>query len=252
MANQALEGKVAVVTGASRNMGRAFSEMLGAEGASVAIHYNSPTSKVGAEETAAAVKAAGGDAATFQADLTRVEEVRRLFDEVVRKFSHLDILVNTAGMVLKKPMVEITEAEYDRMFAINAKAAFFCMQEAARRMRDNGRILNLGTSLLAATTGLYSAYAGSKAPLEDFGRAAAKELGPRGITVNTICPGPMNTSFFYPAETTESTEFHKSMSMNGKLGEVKDIVPLVKLLVSPEGAWITAQTIFINGGYLAR
>jgi NAD(P)-dependent dehydrogenase (short-subunit alcohol dehydrogenase family) len=146
-----------------------------------------------------------------------------------------------------------TNAEdYDRIFAVNAKAAFFCMQEAAKHMADEGRILNLGTTLLGATTGYYSIYAGSKAPLEDFTRALAKEIGHRGITVNTIAPGPINTSFFHPAETPESTEWLKSQSMNGQLGEVSDIVPLVRFLVSPEARWVTAQTIFINGGFVAR
>jgi NAD(P)-dependent dehydrogenase (short-subunit alcohol dehydrogenase family) len=252
MADPVLKRKVAVVVGASRNLGRAIAEMLGAQGAAVAVHYNSVNARAGAEETAASIKAGGGKATVVQADLTRVPEVEHLFDSVARRFGHLDIMVNTAGMVLKKPVAEITEQEYDRLFAINAKAAFFCMQAAANQMSDNGRIVNIGTSLLAATTGFYSAYAGSKAPLEHFTRALAKEVGSRGITVNTVAPGPLNTSFFYPAETDAATEFHKSMSINGKLGEVKDIVPLVKLLVSPEGCWITAQTIFINGGYVAR
>ncbi len=252
MAEPLLKRKVAVVIGASRNLGRAIAEMMGAEGAAVAVHYNSVNARAGAEETAASIKSNGGKASVMQADLTRVSEVEHLFDSVARRFGHLDIMVNTAGMVLKKALAEITEQEYDRLFAINSKAAFFCMQAAANQMSDNGRIVNIGTSLLAATTGFYSAYAGSKAPLEHFTRALAKEVGSRGITVNTVAPGPLNTSFFYPAETDDATEFHKSMSINGKLGEVKDIVPLVKLLVSPEGCWITAQTIFINGGYVAR
>ena len=189
MADALLKGKVAVVIGASRNLGRAVAEMLGLEGAKVAIHYNSDSARAGADETAAAIKAAGGKASLFQADLTRVTEVERLFDAVTRRFGHLDIMVNTAGMVLKKPLAEITEQEYDRLFAINAKAAFFCMQAAANQMNDDGRIINIGTSLLAATTGLYSAYAGSKAPLEHFTRALAKEIGARGITVNTVAPG---------------------------------------------------------------
>ncbi|WP_137939497.1 SDR family oxidoreductase [Chitinivorax sp. B] len=252
MAQQTFKGKVALVVGASRNMGRAFAEMLGQEGAAVAVHYHSPSSQTGAEETAAAIRTAGSDAALFQADVTKVAEVRQLFDAVEARFGHLDILINTAGQVLKKAYVEINEVEYDQIFNLNTKAAFFCMQEAAKRLRDNGRILNLGTTLLGATTGYYAAYAGSKAPLEAFTRALAKEIGHRGITVNTMCPGPMNTSFFYPAETPESVAYLKAASVTGQLGEVKDLVPLAKLLVSPEGHWITAQSIFINGGFLAR
>ncbi len=252
MSSKMFAGKVALITGAPRNLGRMTAEALGAEGASVAVHFNSAGAKSQAEEVAATIKSNGGDAAVFQADLTRVALVEKLVDDVLKKFGRLDIVVNAAGKVLKKPVVDITEAEYDEMFAINAKAAFFLMREAAKRIADQGRIVNIGTTLLGATTGYYSVYAGSKAPLEHFGRALAKELGPRGITVNTVAPGPLNTSFFYPAETDGSTEFLKSMSSNGKLGEVADIVPLIKFLVSPEAGWVTAQTIFINGGFLAR
>jgi NAD(P)-dependent dehydrogenase (short-subunit alcohol dehydrogenase family) len=186
MASQTVKGKMAIVTGASRNLGRAFSEMLRTEGAVVAAHFNSPTSKAGAEETAAPVKAAGGNAASFQAYLTKVKEVERFFDDVTNKFRGLDIPINATSRGLKKSFVEITEHEYDRRFAINAKAAFFCMREAAKRMRDSGRVLNLGTSLPAATTGFYPAAAGSKAPLENITRALAKEVGGGGICVQTI------------------------------------------------------------------
>jgi NAD(P)-dependent dehydrogenase (short-subunit alcohol dehydrogenase family) len=250
---KSLDGKVAIVTGASRNLGRAFSEMLGTEGASVVVHYNNPNKKSEADDTAVKVRDKGGAKAIVeQADLTKAVEIKKLFDNTMKEFNQLDILINTAGMVIKKPFVEISEEEYDSMFAINAKAAFFCMQEAAKRMADNGRIINMETSLVGATTPYYSAYAGSKAPLEDFTRALAKEIGNRGITVNNIAPGPLNTSFFYPAETSDSTEYFKGQSINGKLGEIKDIVPLAKFLVSPEAGWVTAQTIFINGGFLTR
>src|SRR5919198_2379136 len=241
---KSLDEKVAIVTGGSRNLGRAFSEMLGTEGASVVVHYNDPNKKSEADNTAALVRKSGAKAIVEQADLTKTSEIKKLFDQTMKEFNQLDILINTAGAVLKKPFVDITEEEYDRMFAINAKTAFFCMQEAAKRMADNGRIINMETSLVGATTPYYSAYAGSK--------ALAKEIGNRGITVNNIAPGPLNTSFFYPAETQESTEFFKNQSVKGRLGEITDIVPLANFLVSPEAGWVTAQTIFINGGFLTR
>jgi NAD(P)-dependent dehydrogenase (short-subunit alcohol dehydrogenase family) len=131
---KSLDEKVAIVTGASRNLGRAFSEMLGTEGASVVVHYNNPNKKSEADDTAVKVRGKGGAKAIVeQADLTKTAEIKKLFDNTMKEFNQLDILINTAGMVIKKPFVEISEEEYDSMFAINAKAAFFCMQEAAKR-----------------------------------------------------------------------------------------------------------------------
>jgi NAD(P)-dependent dehydrogenase (short-subunit alcohol dehydrogenase family) len=186
--------------------------------------------------------AAGGDAFAIQADLTKVSEVVRLFEGAMKRYGRLDIGVNTVGKVLKKPFVETTEEEYDSMFAINSKAASFFIQEAGKRMNDGGKIITMLTPLLAAFTGLYSTYAGSKAPVEHFTRAA-KEFGPRGISVNNVAPGPMDTPFFYAAETPDSIAYHQSASMNGKLTDIKDIVPIVKLLAT-DGWWITGQTIF--------
>jgi len=251
MSEQTLKGKVAVIGAGAKNLGGLISRTLGAEGASVVVHYNSDSTKTAAEDTVAAIKKAGSDAFAIQGDLTKVSEVVKLFDETINRFGRLDIGVNTVGKVLKKPLVETSEAEYDSMFAINSKAAYFFIQEAGKRMNDGGKIVTIVTSLLAAFTGLYSTYAGSKAPLEHFTRAAAKEFGPRGISVNNVAPGPMDTPFFYPAESPESIAYHKAASMNGKLTEIRDIAPIVKFLVT-EGWWITGQTIFANGGYTTR
>ncbi|QKW53366.1 SDR family oxidoreductase [Streptomyces buecherae] len=246
-----LNGKVAFVGGASRNLGGLISTTLGASGARVAVHYNSPSSRASAEEVAERINAGAGEAFTLQADLTRVSEVERAFDEVLGRFGALDISVNTAGMVLKKPLTEITEEEYDRMFAVNSKAAFFVMREAARRIADGGKIITILTSLLAAYTGLYSSYAGSKAPVEHFARALSKELFGRNISVNNLAPGPMDTPFFYPAEDEDAIAFHRSSAMNGELTKIEDIVPWVRLLLT-DGWWANGQTLFLNGGYTTR
>ena len=251
MASQSLKEKVAVVAAGAKNLGGLISRTLGAEGASVVVHYNSAATKTSADETVAAIKAAGSDAFALQGDLTSVSAVVKLFDETLERFGRLDIGVNTVGKVLKKPIVETTEQDYDTIFAVNAKAAYFFIQQAGKRMNDGGRIVTIVTSLLAAFTGLYSTYAGSKSPVEHFTRAAAKEFGPRGISVNSLAPGPMDTSFFYPVESPEAVAYHKSQSMNGKLTNIQDIAPIVKFLVT-EGWWITGQTIFANGGYTTR
>lgn len=247
-----LTGKIAIVTGATRNMGREIATVLGKHQAHVIVHYRSAHSSGEAKETARAVEAAGGSASLYEGALASQADVEQLFAFVDTLPGKLGVLINNAGRVIKKPVVEIREEEYDEIFLINAKIPFFAMQAAAKRLEYGGRIVNMGTTLLGATTGLYSVYAGSKAPLEDFTKALAKEIGARGITVNVVAPGPVDTSFFYPAETPESVEFLKHMSVTGELGKIEQIVPLIEFLVSPSAQWVTAQTIFINGGFLAR
>lgn len=247
-----LAGKVALVTGSARNMGRAFAVALAQRGADLAVHHHGDASRADADETARQARAAGARAIVLAGDIVRVAEVRRLFDETMAAFGRVDIVINNAGMILKKPVVEFTEEEFDRLFAINAKAAFFVMQEAARRMADGGRIINIGTTLLAATTPFYSVYAGSKAPLEDFTRALAKEIGARGITVNTVAPGPIDTAFYHAQEDEQSTAYVTRAAPMNRLGQVDDIVPVIEFLASPRSRWVTAQTLFVNGGYLAR
>ena len=253
MPNQSLKEKVVVVGAGAKNLGGLISKTFGADGASVVVHYHGDSAKASADETVKAVKATGGDAFAIQGDLTKVPAVAELFDQAVKRFGRVDIAINTVGKVLNKPIVETTEEDYDSMFAFNSKAAYFFIREAAKHMKDNegGKIITIVTSLLAAFTGLYSTYAGSKSPVEHFTRAAAKELGPRGISVNNVAPGPMDTPFFYPVESSEAVAYHKSQSMNGKLTNIQDIVPIVKFLAS-DGWWITGQTIFANGGYTTR
>lgn len=250
-AGRELSGKVAIVTGARNNLGRGFAVALARNGADVVVHYHREATKDQAEETARLVSEQGARAILVPGDLSQVANIRRLFDETTKAFGRIDIVVHNAGSLVKKPMAEITEVEYDRVAGINSKGTFFIMQEAIRRIADNGRIINIGTSLLASTIGNYSAYAGTKAAMEDFTRALARETDwKRNITVNTIAPGPVDTPFFREPESPEAIAAITRLA--GRLGTIDDIVPLVEFLASPQSRWVNAQTIFINGGYVTR
>ncbi|MCC7393371.1 MAG: SDR family oxidoreductase [Sphingomonadaceae bacterium] len=257
MADHKIAGKNILIGGGAKNLGGLIARDLAEHGArAVAIHYNSDASKADAEATAAAVRAAGAQAAIFQADLTHADAVEKLFADAKAAIGALDIAINTTGKVLKKPMVEISEAEYDAMSAINAKAAFFFIKEAGKHLNDNGKLLTVVTSLLGAFTPFYASYAGTKAPVEHFTRAASKEFGARGISVTAIGPGPMDTPFFYPAEEAEAVAYHKSaaaLSAFSKTGltDIEDIVPYIRFMVS-DGWWMTGQTILVNGGYTTK
>ena len=248
---QTLEGKKVLVAGGAKNLGGLISRQFAEAGADVAIHYNSESTKDSAEETLAAVKTAGRSGVILTGDLTKVENVEKLFADAKDVLGGIDIAINTAGKVLRKPIVETSEDDYDGMFAINAKAAYFFIREAGKHVSDNGKIITLVTALLAALTDGYSTYAGSKSPVEHFTHAAAKELADRGISVNAVAPGPMDTPFFYGQETPERVEFHKSQAMGNQLTQIEDIAPIIRFLAS-DGWWITGQTIFANGGYTTR
>jgi NAD(P)-dependent dehydrogenase (short-subunit alcohol dehydrogenase family) len=247
-----LDGKVAIVTGARANLGRAFAVGLARAGADVVVHYHRKETRDQAEETARQVRAQGGKAALVDGDLGVVANVVRMYDVATKELGRVDIVVNNAGVIRKKPFVEITEEEFDRCAAINTRGTFFSMQEAARRIEDGGRIINIGTSLLGATTGNYSAYAGTKAPVEHYTRALAREIGARGVTVNTIAPGAVDTPFFHGQETAESVAYISKAHVSGRLAKVDDIVGTLLFLASPAGQWVSAQTIFVNNAYLAR
>jgi NAD(P)-dependent dehydrogenase (short-subunit alcohol dehydrogenase family) len=203
MAEHTLKGKNVLIAGGAKNLGGLIARQAAEAGANVAIHYNSDSSRADAEQTLAAVEAAGVKGAMFQADLTVPANVTRLFADAEAALGTIDIAVNTAGKVLRKPIVETTEDEYDSMFDINSKAAYFFIKEAGKSLAEGGKIVTIVTSLLAAFTDGYSTYAGGKSPVEHFTRAAAKEFSDRGISVTAVAPGPMDTPFFYGQETPE-------------------------------------------------
>ena len=257
MTNHSISGKVVLIAGGAKNLGGLIARDLAAQGASaIAIHYNSDSSKADADATVAAIQATGAKACAIQGNLSTAGAMEKLFSETIAAIGRPDIAINTVGKVLKKPLTEITEEEYDEMAAVNAKSAFFFLKEAGKHVNDHGKILTLVTSLLGAFTPFYAAYAGLKAPVEHFTRAAAKEFGTRGISVTAVGPGPMDTPFFYPAEGTDAVAYHKTAaalspySTTG-LTDIEDVVPFIRHLVS-DGWWFTGQTILINGGYTTK
>lgn len=252
-----LDGKVVIIGGGAKNLGGLISRDLAQHGAkAIVVHYNSNSTKAAADETVAAVKAAGAEAIAVQGDLSVVSNNVKLFDEAIKAFGGVDIAINTTGMVIKKPIVEVSEEDYDKIFAVNSKAAFFFIQEAGKKLNDRGKICTIVSSLLAAYTDGYAIYPGSKAPVEHYTRAASKEFGDRGISVTAVGPGPMETPFFYGQETTESAQYNQTAAALNKfsktgLTDIEDIAPLIRFLVT-DGWWITGQTIFANGGYTTR
>lgn len=238
-----LNGKVALVTGASRGIGRAIAERLAQDGASVVVNYANSAGE--AKKVVAEIEAKGGTAVAIQADVSRVSNIRRLFQEAFDRYGRLDIVVANAGIFLEKPLAEVTEQEFDDIFTLNAKGAFFTLQEAARRISEGGRIVTIssgGTKLRFAGA---AAYLGTKAALEQFSKTLATELGPRGVTVNAVSPG------FTETDMLSKEEFRQlgiQMSPLGRLGTAQDIADAVAFLVSEQGRWITGDNLQVGGG----
>jgi 3-oxoacyl-[acyl-carrier protein] reductase len=234
-----LQNKVAVVTGASRGIGAGIARRLAAEGARVAVNYST------SRDTALAIAAETGGVA-IEANVADPVSVARLFDEAQAALGPIDILVNNAGVALLKPLAESTIEEYDRVFSINTRGAFLCLREASSRIREGGRIVNISTGATVASPPNMGVYSASKAALEQFTRAAAKELGARGITVNTVSPGFTETDMFQSVNVPQHVA--ASMSALGRVGTPADIAAVVVFLCSSDGAWITGQNIQAGGG----
>ncbi|MGF7031656.1 3-oxoacyl-[acyl-carrier protein] reductase [Paenibacillus mucilaginosus] len=246
--NQKLQGKVAIVTGASRGIGRTIAEQLSELGAKVIINYASSPQK--AEEVVRSIRAKGGEAAAVQADLSRVPEVEALFARTLEIFGQIDILINNAGVNRYLPILEVTEEDYDKQFNLNAKGTFFACQQAMKHMQEKGRIINFSTSVVGQMFPTYSVYAGTKGAVEQFTRQLAKEFAVKGITVNAVAPGPVNTELFLEGKTEAQIEGLKKSAALGRIGEPEDIANVIEFLVSEQSGWITGQTIRVNGGFI--
>ncbi|WP_339315962.1 SDR family oxidoreductase [Paenibacillus sp. FSL R10-2734] len=243
-----LAGKVALVTGASRGMGREIANNLTLHGAKVVVNYASSSGK--AEEVVSEIKQKGGEAIAIQADISRVAELELLFQTTLEAYGQIDILVNNAGIMITKPIASMSEEDFDKQFAINVKGTFFACQQAAKHMSENGRIINFSTSVTGQMFPTYSVYAGTKGAVEQITRQLAKEFGRKGITINAVSPGPVNTELFTMGKSPEEIANVGNMNSFGRLGEPEDISSVVLFLASKESQWVTGQTIRVNGGFI--
>lgn len=242
-----LNGKVAIVTGASRGIGRQIAIQLAQSGAKTVVNYTSNREK--ADDAVKTIEQFGGEAAAIRADMSNVNEVEALFAETLERFGRVDILVNNAGIMENGAIADVTEEMFDRHFAINVKGTYFACQQAMKHMAQGGTILNFSTSVSGAMLPTYSVYAATKGAVEQLTRQLAKEFGPKDIIINCIAPGQVATELFLNGKSPELVDSFRRMNAFGRLGEPEDIANAVDLLVSDKARWITGQTIRVNGGF---
>lgn len=239
-----LAGKVAIVTGSSRGIGRAIAQRLGKDGANVVVTYHSSQDK--AQEVVEEIKAGGSEAIALQLNVKEIDSVRNLFKETLEHFGKLDILVNNAaGKNIFNPTAQMTEEEYNSMFDIT-RGVYFALQAAAKHLTDNGRIVSISTSGTVMAIPGGGAYSGCKSAIEQFSACLAKELGERGITVNTVSPGVTDTDGLVLDE--EQVNQLIAQTPLNRLGKPEDVANAVAMLVSDDAHWITGQSIRANGG----
>jgi len=247
-----LDGKVAIVTGGSRGIGRAVAVNLAASGATVVVNYR--THGDAAAAVVAAIEQAGGTAVAIAADISCSEQTDALFAQTLDRFGQLDILVANAGRSVFAPLVEVTEQEFDRTFAVNAKGTFLCLRQAANVIADHGRIVcvsTIGTVLNLPGGAIYFA---SKAAIEQFCRILALELAPRGVTVNIVSPGFTDTDMLDATGIREPAVLEKIIGMTplARLGQPAEVAAAIGFLVAPQAGWITRQNLPADGGIISR
>jgi 3-oxoacyl-[acyl-carrier protein] reductase len=238
--------KTAIVTGASRGIGAAIAERLAGDGFAVVINYSGDVKS--AEALARKIEAKGGRALTAKADVSDPDAVRGMFDAAEAAFGGLDVLINNAGIMKLAKIADSDDALFDQQIAINLKGSFNGMREAARRLRDGGRIVNFSTSVVGTKLETYSVYAATKAAVETMTAVLSKELRGRNITVNAVAPGPVATDMFLTGKSPELVERMAKMNPMERLGTTQDIASVVAFLVGPDGGWINGQVLRANGG----
>ncbi len=240
--------KVALVTGASRGIGAAIAERLAADGFNVLVNYAGGASE--AEALVSRIEAAGGRAITAQADVSDPSSVTRMFDAAETAFGGVDVLVNNAGIMKLANLADSDDALFDSQIAVNLKGSFNTLREAARRLRNGGRIVNLSSSVVGLYQPTYAVYAATKAGVEAMTHVLAKELRGRNITVNSVAPGPTATALFLNGKPQEVIDRLTKLAPLERLGQPQDIAATVAFLAGPDGAWINGQILRANGGII--
>jgi 3-oxoacyl-[acyl-carrier protein] reductase len=238
--------KVAVVTGASRGIGAAVAERLADDGFTVVINYSGDAAP--AEALARKIEDKGGRALTAKADVSNAQAVRGMFDAAEAAFGGIDVLVNNAGIMLLSTIADTDDATFERQMNVNLKGTFNTLREAAKRLREGGRIINFSSSVVGLLQPTYGVYAGTKAAVEAMTSILAKELRGRNITVNAVAPGPTATDLFLHGKPQEVVDRFANLAPLERLGTPADIAAAVAFLAGPDGAWINGQTLRANGG----
>lgn len=246
MVSGVLNGRKAIVTGGSRGIGRAVVERLAADGADVVFSY--VTNADAAADVVSTVELDGGTATAVQADLSRLDDIRGFFHEAEERLGGLDIAVLNAAVAGVGTIGDVDEAAYDRVMDLNAKGTFFALQEAAGRIRDGGRIVAVSTMITATPYPGYAVYGASKAAVQQFAAMAARELGARQITVNTVMPGPTDTDMLRSVSAPDAMEYMANLSPLRRLGTPADIADAIAFLAGPDGRWMTGQNLQTSGG----
>ncbi|WP_165185290.1 SDR family oxidoreductase [Caulobacter soli] len=240
--------KVAIVTGASGGIGAAVSERLARDGFTVVVNYAGKAQP--AEDLVRQIHAAGGKAVAHQADVADPEAVRKMFEAAETAFGGVDVLINNAGIMKLATIADSDDALFDSQIAVNLKGSFNTLREAAGRLRDGGRIVNVSSSVVGLLQPTYGVYAATKAAVEAMTSVLTKELRGRNITVNAIAPGPTATKLFLDGKPQEVVDRLAKLAPLERLGQPEDIAAAIAFLVGPDGAWINGQTLRANGGII--
>jgi 3-oxoacyl-[acyl-carrier protein] reductase len=239
--------KTAIVTGASRGIGRAVAKRLARDGFAVVVNYASNAKE--ADATVAEIKSAGDQAIAVKADVGNAADVERLFEETVKGFGAIDVVVNNSGIMTLSPIGKGEAAVFDKVIQTNLRGTFLVMAQAAQRMAGGGRIIAFSSSVLARSFPTYGPYIASKAGVEGLVHVLANELRGRNITVNAVAPGPVGTELFLSGKTEEQVTELAKLNPLERLGEPEDIANVVSFLAGPDGGWMNSQVLRANGGF---